>query len=197
MDEAEHALVRADAEPLQHDGVIGWPAGEPLCAKAFALRCHQQRQAGGAAREQLFDFRHLVPGRQPGDDCDDQRGMLEAHAVLFDTGLGGAGMAFDAATGQQFSQARPGGATDQQEAPWLQFAVVGDVDRTGQDSQQLACVGAGPGKQAGGNRVAVKEWVQRMHAPHFSIRFPTAWANCKLNHIMNGSNAILWQLPKL
>ena len=70
--------------------------------------------------------------RKPGDDPDHQRRVIETLSVLVQNGRGHTGIPLERAGGEQLAETLALLATDADEAPRDQLAVVGNAYRAGQ-----------------------------------------------------------------
>ncbi len=163
MDEAEHPLIFDKAKRGRHDVVVGRPARQPLRTEPQRVGRLKQGQANRAPGQKLLLFRDLVRRCEPGDDGDHQRRMVEACPILVHRSRRGIGIAFDTAKGKHLTQALAIHASNQDETPGLQAAVVGYAHRGSEHQLELRGVGAGFAQQPGWRRSAMVKNLQRIH----------------------------------
>jgi len=146
VNKAGNALMRRQAESIEHTAIVGVPFGDPICPVTERVRSEDKAHGGGTRGEHLFPFRdfHMRPGAA--HHGDHEWGALETFAL----GLDMFGLRIRVLSAKRCGDCdasrTPRLAFKHDEAPGCQLAMIGHPRGDGQESVDFGRGRCGPGE---------------------------------------------------
>jgi hypothetical protein len=157
-EEADQTARRFEAQHRRHVRIVGVEAGHPHAGVAQEVRGVQHVHRRRAGRQQLLDLGDLVVGFDLGADSDDQGRALNPGAIFVDRRRRVFGIALLDGFGHAVGPFRLGVATDDDEAPRPQAAMVRRPQASVEDDVEIGATGGRLHERA--RRLAVQKKVQ-------------------------------------